>query len=49
MQYHRIMGNMVQGDSYRCQECGLELQVTKPCDEENCDLVCCEKQMQKAS
>ncbi len=41
------MGNMVEGDSYNCEVCGLVLKVTKPCDEENCDLICCEKQMKK--
>ncbi len=41
------MGNMVGGDVYRCEECSLELKVTKPCDEEDCDLICCSKQMKK--
>ncbi len=42
------MGNMIEGDVYRCEECALELKVTKPCDEEDCDLICCSKQMKKA-
>ena len=41
------MGNMIEGDVYRCEECNLELKVTKPCNEEDCDLVCCSKQMKK--
>lgn len=41
------MGNMIEGDVYRCEECSLELKVTKPCDEKNCDLICCSKQMKK--
>jgi hypothetical protein len=41
------MGNMIEGDVYRCEECNLELKVTKPCDEEDCDLICCSKQMKK--
>jgi len=31
------MGNMAEGQVYTCSECGLELKVTKPCDEEECD------------
>ena len=38
---------MIQGDVYHCEACGLELTVTKPCDEDDCDLICCEKQMKK--
>jgi len=41
------MGNMIQGDVYRCEVCSLELTVKKPCDEDDCDLICCEKQMKK--
>ena len=41
------MGNMIQGDVYHCDVCHLELTVTKPCDEDDCDLICCEKQMTK--
>ncbi len=41
------MGNMIEGDVYRCDECALELKITKPCDEEECDLICCSKQMKK--
>ncbi len=41
------MGNMIEGDVYRCDECALELKVSKPCDEEDCDLICCSKQMKK--
>ena len=43
------MGNMIEGVVYSCEECGLELKVTKPCDEENCDLICCLKQMKPGS
>ncbi len=42
------MGNMIEGDVYVCEVCSLELKVAKPCDEEDCDLICCEKQMKKA-
>ncbi len=42
------MGNMIEGDGYQCEKCGLELKVTKACDEENCDLICCEQQMKKS-
>lgn len=41
------MGNMVEGHVYHCEGCDLEVTVTKPCDEEHCDLVCCEQQMKK--
>ncbi len=42
------MGNMAEGQTYTCSECGLELKVTKPCDEEDCDLICCSKQMNQS-
>jgi len=42
------MGNMAEGQVYTCSECGLELKVTKPCDEEECDLICCSKQMNQS-
>ena len=42
------MGNMADGQVYTCSECGLELKVTKPCDEEDCDLICCSKQMNQS-
>ncbi len=41
------MGNMIEGNVYICGECGLELMVSKPCDEEDCDLICCNQQMKK--
>jgi len=46
--YQEDMGNMIEGDVYVCEVCSLELKVAKPCDEEDCDLICCEKQMKKA-
>ena len=42
------MGNMAEGQVYTCGECGLKLKVTKPCDEEDCDLICCSKQMSQS-
>ncbi|MEO9595823.1 hypothetical protein [Rhodopirellula bahusiensis] len=32
-----------QGDTYRCKECGMELQITKGCDCDECktELNCC--------
>ena len=41
------MGNMKDGDVYRCQGCGLEVKVAKACDEEHCDLTCCGQQLKK--
>lgn len=38
---------MIEGDAFRCEKCGLELVITKPCDEEFCDLICCSRQMRK--
>jgi len=37
--FEQNMGNMAEGQVYTCSECGLELKVTKPCDEEDCDLI----------
>ena len=34
--------------TYHDKEWGLELKVTKPCDEEDCDLICCSKQMSQS-
>ena len=42
------MGNMAEGQAYTCSECGLELKVMKSCDEEDCDLICCSKQMNQS-
>jgi len=41
------MGNMIDGDTYICNKCNLEVAVTKACDEEQCDLNCCGQQLQK--
>jgi len=41
------MGNMIQGDVYRCEVCSLEMAVSKPCDEEHCDIICCGQQLKK--
>ena len=46
--HQKNMGNMIEGDVYVCEVCSLELKVAKPCDEENCDLICCEKQMNQS-
>jgi len=43
------MGNMNEGDVWKCDKCQLELQVTKACDEEQCDLMCCGQNMSKQS
>ena len=47
-------GDMKEGDVYKCESCGLELQVTKTCscgsgDEDTCSvpLQCCGKDMTK--
>ena len=46
-------GDMKTGDSYKCDACGLELQVTKTCtcssEEGSCTvpLQCCGKDMEK--
>ena len=44
--------NMKEGDLYRCETCGLELKVVKPCscspgaeDACNVPLMCCGKEM----
>ena len=42
------MGNMAEGQAYTCSECGLELKVTKPRDEEDSELICCSKQMNQS-
>ena len=47
MIYQYNMGNMIDGDVYQCGKCGLELKITKACDEDFCDLICCEQQMKK--
>ena len=41
------MGNMKDGDVYHCEGCGLDVTVTKACDEEQCDLMCCGQQLNK--
>ena len=41
------MGNMVEGDVYVCEGCSLEVTVSKPCDEEQCDIICCGSQLKK--
>ena len=41
------MGNMKDGDVYVCGGCNLEVTVSKACDEEHCDLVCCGQQLKK--
>ena len=48
MIYQYNMGNMIDGDAYQCGKCGLELKITKACDEDFCDLICCEQQMKKS-
>ncbi len=48
MSFEQNMGNMAEGQVYTCSECGLELKVTKPFDEEDCDLICCSKQMNQS-
>jgi len=41
------MGNMKEGDVYNCEVCGLEIGVKVPCSEDECDLICCGKQLKK--
>ena len=41
------MGNMVNGDVYKCEACNLEVAITEACDEEQCDLTCCGQQLKK--
>jgi len=41
------MGNMKDGDTYQCAGCGLEVTVSKACEEEQCDLICCGQQLSK--
>jgi len=39
-----------KGDRFRCEECGMEIQVTAPCPCDDADHVhfqCCDKEMQK--
>ena len=48
LSFEQNMGSMAEGQVYTCSECGLELKVTKPCDEEDCDLICCSKQMNQS-
>lgn len=46
---------MKKGDTYVCNDCGIELQVTKQCknfgiseeahDHDTCNFICCEKEM----
>ena len=36
---------MKQGDIFTCGACGIEVTVTKPCKEENCDMICCGQAM----
>ena len=42
-----LMGNMKDGDVYICGGCNLEVTVSKACDEEQCDLMCCNQQLTK--
>lgn len=47
---------MVKGDSYKCSDCGFEVQVTSECTSpescsehsDQCQLLCCGKEMAKA-
>jgi hypothetical protein len=41
------MGNMKDGDVYKCEACSLEVTVSSACDEEQCDLTCCGQQLKK--
>ena len=41
------MGNMKDGDVYVCSGCNLEVTVSKACNEEHCDLMCCGGQLKK--
>ena len=41
------MGNMKDGDVYHCDGCSLDVTITKDCDEEQCDLMCCGQQLKK--
>ena len=41
------MGNMTKGDIWTCKKCGLEIEVSKPCNEKKCDIVCCGQQLNK--
>lgn len=36
-----------EGDVYQCEDCGLEVTVTKDCGCESCDLTCCGKPLKK--
>jgi len=39
------MGNMKDGNVYVCGGCSLEVTVSKACNEEQCDLMCCGQQL----
>ncbi|MCW3996344.1 MAG: hypothetical protein NWE98_09405 [Candidatus Bathyarchaeota archaeon] len=34
-----------KGEEYRCEECGLVVLVSNPCECESCELICCEEPM----
>lgn len=38
---------MKDGDVYQCNACKLEVTVSKACEEEHCDLTCCNQQLTK--
>lgn len=38
-----------EGDKFTCETCGIETTVTKACDEETCDMICCGNQMKTPS
>jgi hypothetical protein len=36
------------GEEYKCEECGLVVVVSNPCDcDESCELVCCDEPMKQ--
>jgi hypothetical protein len=39
-----------KGEEYKCDECGLVVTVSVPCEcDETCELECCEEPMKKTS
>jgi hypothetical protein len=41
------MAKKKAGDILYCEQCGIEVLVTKECGVEECEIYCCEKPMKK--